>query len=123
VGTVLLIEDEPGLRLIVRVNLNLAGIDVLEAEDGVTGIELARAGKPDVVVLDVRLPGLDGWDVARDLLGDSSTSNIPLIFLSAHTDTATRERGLQLGAIDFITKPFEVRDLVARVVQAMPREA
>ncbi len=120
-ATILLIEDEAALRLVVRVNLALAGIDLLEAENGAAGLELARTAKPDVIVLDVRLPGLDGWQVADELRDDPATSNIPLIFLTAHADTATRERGRQLGATDFITKPFDMNDLVKCIAEVVLR--
>jgi DNA-binding response OmpR family regulator len=115
VARVLLIEDEAALRLVVGINLALAGIDLLEAENGAAGLELARTAKPDAIVLDIRLPDLDGWQVADELRNDPATSNIPLIFLTAHADTATRERGLRVGAVDFITKPFEMNVLVERI--------
>jgi DNA-binding response OmpR family regulator len=123
VATVLLIEDQTALRLVIGINLALAGIDLLEAENGVAGLELARTAKPDVIVLDIRLPDLDGWQVADELRNDPATSNIPLIFLTAHADTATRERGLQLGAVDFITKPFDMNVLVGRIAKVLLRPA
>ena len=121
-ATVLLIEDEAALRLVVRINLTFDGHDLLEAENGAAGLELARTAKPDVIVLDLRLPDLDGWQVTDELRDDPGTSSIPLIFLTAHTDTATRERGLQLGAKAFITKPFDMNELVECIAEVVPRQ-
>src|SRR5919204_2326958 len=104
---ILLIEDEAGVRLIVRVNLELAGLEVLEAADGGAGLAQARAERPDLILLDARLPKLDGWQVAEELLHDPSTCEIPIVFLSAHADSTTRERALELGATGYVTKPFD----------------
>src|ERR671936_414463 len=106
-ATVLLIEDEPSVRLIVRVNFELHGLDVLEAGDGQTGLQLAREAKPDVIVLDVMLPEIDGWQIAAELLHDPRTGQIPIIFVTAHADSSTRERALAMGAADYFTKPFD----------------
>ena len=119
---VLLIEDEVAVRLIVRVNLELAGFEVCEAADGGTGLELARAEQPDVILLDAALPGLDGWQVARELLDDGHTSAIPIVFLSAHADSSTRERALELGARDYITKPFDPLALDGRIKEILARD-
>jgi DNA-binding response OmpR family regulator len=122
VAKVLLIDDEAGLRMVVHVNLSFAGIETLEAADGASGVELARTEEPDLILLDLRLgPGVDGWHVAQELRADPATASIPLILLTAHTDTSTGERGVEVGAIDFITKPFDVNDLVQRVVRALPQ--
>src|SRR2546426_12841379 len=118
---VLLIEDEAPLRLVVRVNLELAGIEVLEAADGRTGLELARSGKPDLILLDAVLPGLDGWQIAHELLNDPLICQIPVVFLSAHADSSTRERALRLGACDYITKPFDPLALPARIEEILAR--
>src|SRR5437870_4380543 len=80
---VLVIDDEAPIRLLCRVNLEAEGIHVLEAADGTTGLDLARAEQPDVVLLDVMMPGLDGWRVAEELLEDDRTRGIPIIFLTA----------------------------------------
>jgi two-component system alkaline phosphatase synthesis response regulator PhoP len=95
---VLLIDDEAAVRLIVRLNLELSGVELVEAADGAAGLELARTERPDLILLDAVLPGLDGWQVAHELLHDSSTRDIPIVFFSAHTDSTTRERALELGA-------------------------
>jgi len=119
---VLVIDDEAPIRLLCRVNLEAEGIDVLEAADGVSGLETARDELPDVILLDVMMPGLDGWRVAEELLDDERTSSIPIVFLTARAELRDRARGLDLGGVDYVTKPFNpvdlaplVRDLLERV--------
>ena len=119
---VLVIDDEAPIRLLCRVNLEAEGIEVLEAADGMTGLDLARDGQPDVVLLDVMMPGLDGWRVAEELLEDERTNHIPIIFLTARAEFRDRARGLDIGGVDYVTKPFNpvelaplVRNLLARV--------
>jgi DNA-binding response OmpR family regulator len=119
---VLVIDDEAPIRLLCRVNLEAEGMKVLEAADGPTGLEVARAELPDVILLDVMMPGLDGWQVAEDLLDNESTSGIPIVFLTARAELRDRARGLDVGGIDYVTKPFNpielaslVRDLLGRV--------
>jgi DNA-binding response OmpR family regulator len=122
VTRVLVIDDEAPIRLLCRVNLEAEGMDVLEAADGPTGLELSRENAPDVVLLDVMMPGLDGWQVAEQLLQDDRTSEIPIIFLTARAEFRDRARGLDIGGIDYVTKPFNplelaplVRDLLERI--------
>jgi putative two-component system response regulator len=119
---VLVIDDEPPIRLLCRVNLEAEEMEVLEAADGPTGLEQARTGRPDVILLDVMMPGLDGWVVAEKLVEDDLTREIPIVFLTARAELRDRARGLELGGIDYITKPFNpvelaslVRGLLARV--------
>ena len=130
---VLVIDDEAPIRLLCRVNLEAEGMDVLEAADGPSGLAKAKAEKPDVVLLDVMMPGLDGWRVAEELLDDPATSSIPIVFLTARADLRDRARGMDLGGLDYITKPFNpveladaIRALLARVERgehdAMRRE-
>jgi DNA-binding response OmpR family regulator len=120
--TVLVIDDEAPIRLLCRVNLEAEGMNVLEASDGPTGLEKARNDEPDVILLDVMMPGLDGWQVAEELLEDERTSAIPIVFLTARAEVRDRARGLDLGGIDYVTKPFNpvelaplVRELIERV--------
>jgi DNA-binding response OmpR family regulator len=122
VTRVLVIDDEAPIRLLCRVNLEAEGMDVLEASDGPSGIDQARDAAPDVVLLDVMIPGLDGWGVAEQLLDDPRTSRIPIIFLTARAELRDRARGIDLGGVDYVTKPFNpvelaprIRDLLARV--------
>ena len=103
---VLVIDDEAPIRLLCRVNLEAEGMQVLEAGDGPSGLEMARAEQPDLVLLDVMMPGLDGWGVAEALLEDERTSEIPIIFLTARAEFRDRARGLDIGGVDYITKPF-----------------
>jgi DNA-binding response OmpR family regulator len=95
---------------------------VLEAGDGESGIDVARTGEPDVILLDVMMPGIDGWHVAEALLEDPSTDEIPIVFLTARAELRDRARGIDLGGVDYVTKPFNpvelaplVRDLLDRV--------
>ena len=120
--TVLVIDDEEPIRLLCSVNLAAEGIEVLEAADGPSGLEQAREHRPDVVLLDVMMPGLDGWQVAEELIGDERTRSIPIVFLTARAEARDRARGLDLGGIDYVTKPFNpvelaplVRELIHRV--------
>ena len=119
---VLVIDDEAPIRLLCRVNLEAEGMKVFEAGDGPTGLEQARSSRPDVILLDVMMPGLDGWAVAEELIDDDATADIPIVFLTARAELRDRARGLELGGIDYVTKPFNpvelaslVRNLLARV--------
>jgi DNA-binding response OmpR family regulator len=120
----LIVDDEAPIRLLCRVNLEAEGIEVLEAADGASGLELARSEKPDAILLDVMMPGLDGWNVAERLLTEEGTSSIPIIFLTARADLRDRVRGMDAGGVDYITKPFnplELASLVRSVVEAVQR--
>jgi DNA-binding response OmpR family regulator len=119
---VLVIDDEAPIRLLCRVNLEAEGMQVIEAADGPAGLEQAREHTPDVVLLDVMMPGLDGWRVAEHLLDDERTNEIPIIFLTARAEFRDRARGLDIGGVDYVTKPFNplelaplVRELLARI--------
>ena len=119
---VLVVDDEAPIRLLCRVNLEAEKMEVLEAGDGPTGLEMARKAHPDVILLDVMMPGLDGWRVAEELLEDPATSSIPIVFLTARAELRDRARGLDLGGLDYVTKPFNpvelaplIQDLIARV--------
>jgi DNA-binding response OmpR family regulator len=109
------IDDEAPIRLLCRVNLEAEGMPVLEAGDGPSGLEAARDGSPDVILLDVMMPGLDGWGVAEALLEDDRTADIPIIFLTARAEFRDRARGLDIGGVDYITKPFNPVDLAPLV--------
>jgi DNA-binding response OmpR family regulator len=121
---VLVIDDEAPIRLLCRVNLEAEGMEVLEAPDGPGGLEAAREELPDAILLDVMMPGLDGWLVAEELMRDERTRNIPVVFLTARADLRDRAKGMDLGGIDYITKPFnpvELASLVRSVVGAVER--
>ena len=121
---ILVVDDEAPIRLLCRVNLEAEGMDVIEAADGRAGLELARSEEPDLILLDVMMPGLTGWVVAEELLRDDATRAIPIVFLTARADLRDRARGLDVGGLDYITKPFnplELASLVRRVVDAVER--
>ena len=121
---VLVIDDEAPIRLLCRVNLEAEGMSVIEAADGPGGLDLARAEQPEVILLDVMMPGLDGWRVAEHLLEDTATRDIPIVFLTARADIRDRARGMDLGGLDYVTKPFnpvELASLVRTVVGAVER--
>jgi DNA-binding response OmpR family regulator len=118
---VLVIDDEGPIRLLCRVNLEAAGMVVYEAEDGVTGLEVARRETPDVILLDVMMPGMDGWDVFGELLEDQRTANIPVVFLTARAELRDQARGLELGGIDYVTKPFDPLELAPLIVDLLER--
>jgi DNA-binding response OmpR family regulator len=121
---VLVIDDEAPIRLLCRVNLEAEGMEVLEAADGPMGLAAARRERPDVILLDVMMPGLDGWRVAEELLDDGATKEIPIVFLTARAEFRDRARGLDIGGVDYITKPFnpvELAPLVDRLLLRVRR--
>mgnify|MGYP006163647043 CR=1 FL=1 len=121
---VLVIDDEAPIRLLCRVNLEAEGMSVSEAGDGPGGLELARSEQPEVILLDVMMPGLDGWRVAEHLLEDPVTREIPIVFLTARVDIRDRARGIDLGGLDYITKPFnpvELAPLVRGLLERLDR--
>jgi DNA-binding response OmpR family regulator len=122
VTRVLIIDDEAPIRLLCRVNLEAEGMEVLEAPDGPSGLQAASEHAPDAILLDVMMPGLDGWRVAEKLLEDERTARIPIVFLTARADLRDRARGMDLGGLDYVTKPFnpvELASLVRIVVAAV----
>jgi len=121
VTKVLVIDDEAPIRLLCRVNLEAEGMDVLEAADGPSGLDKARAERPDVILLDVMMPGLDGWRVAEQLLDDPTTTGIPIVFLTARAEFRDRAKGLDIGGVDYITKPFNPLDLAPLVRDLLDR--
>ncbi len=123
VTTVLVIDDEAAIRLLCRVNLEAEGVTVLEAADGRAGVERARAERPDVILLDVMMPGLDGWQAAEQLVADERTRDIPIVFLTARADFRDRERGLEAGGIAYLTKPFNPVELAPLIRNLLDRLA
>ena len=118
---VLVIDDEAPIRLLCRVNLEAAGMEVSEAEDGLSGVEAARTERPDVILLDVMMPGMDGWEVFGELLKDERTAEIPIVFLTARAELRDQARGLELGGVDYVTKPFNPLDLAPLVEDLLER--
>lgn len=119
-ATVLIVEDESDVVDLLRYNLSRAGFSVLIAGNGTQGIELARRHHPDVIVLDLMLPGMDGYEVCRELRSDPKTRELCVLMLTAKGSEKDRVRGLELGADDYVPKPFSPRELVLRV-QALVR--
>lgn len=118
-STVLIVEDDPNILEAVAFNLERDGHDVLRAEDGLAGLELARAEQPDLVLLDVMLPKMSGLDVCRILRTEQP---VPILMLTARDSEPDKIQGLDLGADDYITKPFSMRELRARVTSALRRD-
>jgi two-component system, OmpR family, alkaline phosphatase synthesis response regulator PhoP len=115
---ILVVEDDHRIAGLARDYLERAGFDVLRASDGRAALALARTERPDLIVLDLGLPGMDGMDVTRSLRRDSE---VPIVMLTARTDEADRVAGLELGADDYVPKPFSPRELVARVRAVLRR--
>lgn len=122
-ATVLVVEDDRQIRRVVQGYLEQAGLRVLSAVDGVAGLALAQHEKPALIVLDLMLPGLDGWEITRRLRQDAdpALANIYILMLTARVEEADRISGLTLGADDYVVKPFSPRELVARVQSALRR--
>jgi two-component system response regulator RegX3 len=109
---ILVVEDEPGLAESIRYSLDVEGFDVLVADTGVAGLDSARVNQPDLVLLDLMLPGMSGLDVCRQI---RASSDVPIIMLTAKDAESDKVAGLELGADDYMTKPFSMRELVARI--------
>lgn len=118
---VLMLEDEPNIRQLVRFHLEKEGFEVAEADNGIKGLELVRSEKPELVLLDLMLPGMDGLEVCRNLKGKPETAAIPVIMLTAKSEEIDKVIGLELGADDYMTKPFSPRELTARVKAVLRR--
>jgi len=113
---ILVIEDDPDIALSVKYNLERDGdFEVTVVRDGIEGIRETTRQPPDLILLDLNLPGLDGLEVCRRIRGDAATASIPIIMLTARVEESDTIRGLELGADDYVTKPFSVKELVARV--------
>jgi two-component system, OmpR family, response regulator len=116
---VLVVDDEAAIRLLCRVNLEASGMEVVEASDGLAGLAAAEEHRPDVVLLDVMMPALNGWDVARELSERGSTT--PIIFLTALADQSARVKAYEHGGVGYILKPFDPVALARYVEAAVDR--
>lgn len=116
--TVLLVDDEPQLLRLVRANLESVGYGVLTATDGPSALKSADLEMPDIILLDIMLPGMDGYEVCRRI---REFSSVPIIMLTAKVEDVDKVRGLKLGADDYLTKPFSVRELLARIEAVLRR--
>jgi DNA-binding response OmpR family regulator len=112
---VLVVDDDAALRLLYRFNLEASGVSVFEAPDGETALQMLEEELPDVVLLDVMMPGIDGWEVARRLAADARTNQLPVIFITARAEEAARAHGRELGAAGYLTKPFNPVSLAAEI--------
>jgi CheY-like chemotaxis protein len=121
-GRVLVVDDEPDVLLLCRLNLQQRGHDLLEASDGERALELARERHPDVIVLDLMLPGITGYEVLETLKGTAETKDIPVVVLTARSLRADRERSHRLGASGFLTKPFLPSELCEMVDALAPSD-
>ncbi|MFP5254227.1 MAG: response regulator transcription factor [Acidimicrobiia bacterium] len=119
--TVLIVEDDPVILRLLEVNFELEGLEVLLAEDGAAGLELAKERRPDLVVTDIMMPKLSGIELVESLKADPMTAGIPIILLSAKAQTADLKAGLDAGADDYVTKPFEPLDLLDRANSLLSR--
>ncbi|MEA2626497.1 MAG: two-component system, OmpR family, alkaline phosphatase synthesis response regulator PhoP [Candidatus Binatota bacterium] len=119
--TILVVEDEADIRDLVRYNLEQDGLAVLDAADGEIGMAIARRERPALVVLDLMLPGMNGLEVCRALRSTESTARIPILMLTARATETDKVLGLEMGADDYVTKPFSPRELVARVRAVLRR--
>ena len=111
-GKILIVEDERDVADLIRFNLERAGYSVVVANDGLTGQDLALKERPDLVILDLMLPGKDGYSVFKEIRRDSRTSHTPVLILTARSQTEDRIKGLEAGADDYLTKPFSPKELV-----------
>jgi len=118
---ILVVDDEENIRTLVRFNLEKAGYTVTEATNGKEALELIASHRPDLVILDLMLPVIDGLDVCRKLKGNQLNSSIPIIMLTAKSEEVDRVIGLELGADDYLTKPFGPRELIARIKAVLRR--
>jgi len=119
--SILVVDDEPRIAQIVTAYLQRDGYQVFQAADGQKAIEIARAERPDLLILDLMLPEVSGWDVCRELRRDARTTSLPIIMLTARDEVADRIVGLELGADDYVVKPFDPKELVARVHAVLRR--
>lgn len=122
-ATILVVEDEPGIQEVLKFNLGQHGHDVIVAGDGEDALNLLRGALPDIILLDWMLPGMSGVDVARRVRSDSRLKGIPIIMLTARADERDKVLGLDVGADDYITKPFSPRELMARIKAVLRRRA
>ncbi len=122
-NTILIIDDEADIRAVLRHHLEKSGFTVREAESGTAGLRLSRDTAPDVILLDLMLPGIDGLEILRKLRAEARTQALRILIITAKSDETDRIVGLELGADDYVTKPFSPREVVARVKALLRREA
>ncbi|NTU71199.1 MAG: response regulator [Coriobacteriia bacterium] len=112
---ILAVDDEPHILKLIAFSLRSHGFEVLEASDGLSAVSVAAAELPDLILLDVMMPALDGYEACRRIKADPATANIPIFMLTAKAQASEQQTGLDAGAVDYICKPFTPKDLVATV--------
>lgn len=118
---ILLIEDERDIQEMLQYNLEREGFELSSSLEGVTGLDMARKLRPDLILLDVMIPGIGGKEVCKRLKADAFTESIPIIFLTARSEEVDKMIGFELGADDYVTKPFSLRELIARIRAVLKR--
>lgn len=117
--TVLVVDDEADVRVLCRVNLEFEGYRVVEAESGSKALDMVRAEPPDLILLDLMMPNMDGWEVIRRLRADERTASIPVVMLTAKADEDSQLKGWEGGVVDYVTKPFNPLSLSKYVERAL----
>jgi CheY-like chemotaxis protein len=117
VKRILVCDDDPVILRLLEVNLELEGFEVLTGANGQEGVEIALREKPDLVILDIMMPRMDGYEACRQIKGDATTKDIPVVFLSAKAQAADIEKGKSYGVAEYLTKPFDPTDLLDLVFQ------
>ena len=120
---VLVADDDPDIRTLVSLRLRHAGFDVVEAENGEHALELVASERPELCVLDVTMPKLDGFEVTRRIRANADTAQLPVILLTARAQSGAQATGMAAGATDYMSKPFKAGDLIARVRAELERTA
>jgi DNA-binding response OmpR family regulator len=123
VTTILVIEDQPKILENVLETLEIEGFQVYGVSNGMAGVQLARAYLPDLILCDIMMPGMDGYAVLMELQNNAETSAIPFIFLTARTDRDSQRQGMELGADDYLTKPFTRSELLAAITARLQKQA
>lgn len=122
-GTILVVDDESSIRELLKFNLQKEGYSVFESDNGNLAVSVVKSEKIDLIILDLMLPGMDGLEVCRILKGQQSTAGIPIIMLTAKNEEIDKVIGLELGADDYMTKPFSPRELIARIKAVLRRSS
>lgn len=119
-AVILVVDDEEEIRTIMRLSLTIAGYEVREAEDGKSALKSIHHDPPDLILLDVLMPRMNGFEVCRHVRADSATAHIPILILSARTDSRSREEGMHAGATKYLTKPISPPQLIQHIAEALP---
>jgi DNA-binding response OmpR family regulator len=117
--TILVIEDDPSVRTLLEKSLRAKGYDIVVAEDGLSGLTALEDGRPDLIIVDVMMPRLDGMTFVKAVKGNDRTRSIPIIFLTAKNDPRTMIEGINIGARFYVTKPFQMDELLSKVEKAL----